>query len=645
MKRAVYLLLWLPNVVLGQVVNPTVIHQDTDIALHHTDVYYAPMAPPADTDRRDFLSCISHELRDPDGVRSYVYEPITHGVALKDWNPYGAGALGDTVVWMRLFTAKDKPSGAHSDIMAGDTSGTDTVIVSKNEDVDFRASGTIKFEAGFHAMPGSFVHAYIEPRWDTTVFADEFDDTAKFQNQWVVWDSSGVQKANCSYESNMAFDSDPDANDGRAIRLDFWLDTCQCYGWFGGGAAEDCALSLTHDLQRFYLSTANMQTCPWPFISRGEPLRPAYHNSPYGKYEVREKIPNISHHTNAFCGDQGNEFNLYETYSGDMTVIHPGLSHNILYGPFRGKFSSRILDGSRAAVFQSSNAHFALWNKPEEIIIDNFPYEVRLAFDTSSHPQDTLLLANATTEHEGGFPSSIVADSTNSVNFYYVRGKDQVCISDPLPWTVDPTGRYFNGPYGLARNGDTLYFGRDYQPTKIFLADSNAGPKPVLVEYPCHWDHTTNKVYLADAMGSLSSHNGVGFNYISEEGPSYPVPALPRDTEYTYHTYTMELLPHEALFLVDGYVVRRFPDRLIPVGDIRYDFVTKYSRSPLHIFPAENEMDGDLLDKTIASFQAYGTSLDHGCWDVNGHHAAHHLVDYVKVWDVPQGSSLSTFPQ
>lgn len=106
----------------------------------------------------------------------------------------------------------------------------------------------------------------------------------------------------------------------------------------------------------------------------------------------------------------------------------------------------------------------------------------------------------------------------------------------------------------------------------------------------------------------------------------------------------MELLPHEAHFLVDGYVMRRFPDRLIPQGDIRYDYVTKFFRSPLHIQPAEIDFDGDQVAGEIASFQTYDTSRSHGGWNVNGHPAAHHLVDYVKVWDVPSDMKLPDFP-
>src|SRR5665213_2819845 len=123
--------LWPTALAFGQVVNPTVIYQDTDIALHLTDVYYHPFAPPAPTDTSWNLSCIASELRDPDGVLSYTYAPRTHGIELSNWQPAGDTApLGNTVVWTRLFTAMDKPSGAHSDIIAGGDMG-DSVIISK----------------------------------------------------------------------------------------------------------------------------------------------------------------------------------------------------------------------------------------------------------------------------------------------------------------------------------------------------------------------------------------------------------------------------------------------------------------------------------------------------------------------------------
>ena len=226
--------------VVGQVVNPTVIQQDTDIALHGTiDVYYKPFAPPALTDTRIGLSNMGIKLDDVNGVGNGYYWPVTHGVYLKDWCPFPdstlphGDTLGTTALWQRLFQARDKPSGAHSDIIAGGNPH-DTVTISKNEDVDFRASGTVKMENGFHVMPGAFFHAYQEPKWDTTVFSDEFDDTVQFHNQWSVRNGEGGglggQEATCVTDSNVRLVTDPDAHDGYAVDiiLQEVPDTCSC---------------------------------------------------------------------------------------------------------------------------------------------------------------------------------------------------------------------------------------------------------------------------------------------------------------------------------------------------------------------------------------------------------------------------------
>ncbi len=66
----------LSRAAFGQVVNPTIIYQDTDIALHNTDVYYRPFAPPNSTDTRMGLSCLGS--MDSDGILHYYY-PIFHG--------------------------------------------------------------------------------------------------------------------------------------------------------------------------------------------------------------------------------------------------------------------------------------------------------------------------------------------------------------------------------------------------------------------------------------------------------------------------------------------------------------------------------------------------------------------------------------
>jgi hypothetical protein len=133
------------------------------------------------------------------------------------------------------------------------------------------------------------------------------------------------------------------------------------------------------------------------------------------------------------------------------------------------------------------------------------------------------------------------------------------------------------------------------------------------------------------------------------EGPDYPVPPINVDTNnYKYHTYTMEFLPHEARFLVDGAVRQRFPDRLIPKGDPRYDYVTTVPRTPMGIFSlAEIGMDRD--SATYAMEKAYFEShVDTclGCWPntIGGTPAAHHMIDYMKIWDLPSDAKLPDFP-
>ena len=54
----------------GQLLNPTVIQQDTDIILQNTDVYYNPFAPPGPMDTRQNLCNEADLLNDPNGVGS-----------------------------------------------------------------------------------------------------------------------------------------------------------------------------------------------------------------------------------------------------------------------------------------------------------------------------------------------------------------------------------------------------------------------------------------------------------------------------------------------------------------------------------------------------------------------------------------------
>src|ERR1700722_14603523 len=170
----------LPRIAASQdSINPYNTQLSNTIELHNTDVYYRPMAPPALTDTSWVLSSQSAFLTDLDGIYTGWpgYEPRTHGVLLKYWHPYDiVPVLGDSLGigahWQRFFTAK-RHGGVPSDIIAGGSPG-DRVIISKNEDVDFRASGRIKLKSGFHARAGCKFHAYTEPTWGDTVFSDDF---------------------------------------------------------------------------------------------------------------------------------------------------------------------------------------------------------------------------------------------------------------------------------------------------------------------------------------------------------------------------------------------------------------------------------------------------------------------------------------
>jgi hypothetical protein len=93
----------------------------------------------------------------------------------------------------------------------------------------------------------------------------------------------------------------------------------------------------------------------------------------------------------------------------------------------------------------------------------------------------------------------------------------------------------------------------------------------------------------------------------------------------------MEFLPHEWRFLVDGDVVRREPDRLIPRNDKRHDFVSDFPRmlTPVNF----GTFDLDTPDSARkADFKSrYGT-------------AASEYIDYFKVWDFPSSYSITRFP-
>jgi len=132
----------------------------------------------------------------------------------------------------------------------------------------------------------------------------------------------------------------------------------------------------------------------------------------------------------------------------------------------------------------------------------------------------------------------------------------------------------------------------------------------------------------------------------------------------------MEFLPHEVRILMDSNVVWRSPDRLIPPGAPFYDQASWIPRSPVGIHPAECDIDAnsgwvDPFGNDTTSFLWDGSTLynsvtgrdrqyfeqhpnNPGMRDVSigGHtyHAAHHLIDYVKIWDIPADVKVLDFP-
>ena len=140
----------------------------------------------------------------------------------------------------------------------------------------------------------------------------------------------------------------------------------------------------------------------------------------------------------------------------------------------------------------------------------------------------------------------------------------------------------------------------------------------------------------------------------------------------------MEWLPHEVRILYDSVVVRRFPDRLIPPGNPQYDWVSTQPRSNIELFPAQFDIDlgtytdtitklkdtdwfgtygardgyGDFLSITKQQRQYFEThTTNPGFWPVEippgsgiWYPAAHHLLDYVKIWDVPKDVTIPKYP-
>ena len=141
----------------------------------------------------------------------------------------------------------------------------------------------------------------------------------------------------------------------------------------------------------------------------------------------------------------------------------------------------------------------------------------------------------------------------------------------------------------------------------------------------------------------------------------------------------MEWLPNEVRFLLDSNVVRRIPDRMIPPGNqypnnLYFNWAAKLPRTPvsLHIgefvtdYNSPDSFGTDSLgvydsvayiingDTTFRSraYQERHYFEEHpdcaGCDTVTigtqTYHAAHHKIDYVKIWDVPADKKISAYP-
>lgn len=660
-------------------INPYTIHQACNIILQNTDVYYCPFTPPDPTDTRDFLSNVSDILRDSNGIGDQYrqYLPYTHGKLLRDMHPSCGDTtktLGETAIWQRLFSARRKADGSKSDIIVGRAVTTHydsgIVTISKNEDVDFRASGTIKMENGFHVMPGAFFHAYIEPTWGNPVFSDEFDSGL---SKWSVAHGRGSDYPmgiECSADSNMRDTLDPDAHDGHALDVMLRMDTNRYLCHEQDYILWDNCIDTDHAplmIDTFLFTTAIARSCPWPYTSSGNPLgSPVYNHAPYGKYEVREKIPHVIHHTNCWGAGYGFEWDLNETNAGKMYEIDPSFMHKFRYGPAIGKFAKY----HDTVIFISASADWSLVNNPEAIIIDNFPYVVQFF---PGHGMDTVL-ANERTAHSS-WPSSL-ANSTASYTFYYT--KVSANIADALPWSVTTDGggkwRIFSGAYHV-KSGVSQYFSKDYQPTSVTLTIDHV---PHQKTFACHWDHTRDTIWLDDTMSPSDIHSytepyGYHVTDLYEHHYGYPIAPIAFDADdtaassYKYHTFAMEFLPNEVRFLVDSNVVRRLPDRLVPIGSPYYDWIAKLPRSLAGIHPVTMDIDKspndpygrDTATEDWGDGKIHYSSITHaerkyfedhgadcpGCKDVNGQHVAHTRIDYFKIWDVPADVKISGFPQ
>jgi hypothetical protein len=302
-------------------------------------------------------------------------------------------------------------------------------------------------------------------------------------------------------------------------------------------------------------------------------------------------------------------------------------------------------------------AHWCLSNAPHGLIINGFAYEVSLDW---GHGFDTIKMDPRGSGYMG-WPASLAQDTTDTFTFYYSRYPGNT--ADTTTWSVRPdshgTNRVFSAPYHDSA-GTWLRFSKAYQPTQLTLRDSiTPGGDTVTKNYACHWEYNLNPphgsgdsglIYLDDSLvpSDLDSNTEPYLFSVNEE--TQLLPAMPFDLydslgDYTYHTFGVEILPHELRYLMDSNVVYRIPDRMVPRGNVAYNPV--FDRSPLDVRIGEFDI-GNLADD-IASF-VHDTSF--AGWPgfrpvtIGGrsYPAAHHLIDYVRIWDVPADMKISNFP-
>jgi hypothetical protein len=111
----------------------------------------------------------------------------------------------------------------------------------------------------------------------------------------------------------------------------------------------------------------------------------------------------------------------------------------------------------------------------------------------------------------------------------------------------------------------------------------------------------------------------------------------------------MEWLPHEVRILYDSVVIRRLPDRLIPRNSPYYDWISTTARTLVDILPAEIDIDHGSNggpDSTEQAFFEHAASIPGwpGFETVDGKPVAHHLIDYIKIFDVPKDVQIPNYP-